>query len=304
MKFEVITPAFAKELLEKNSKNRRVTEGLVDRYARDMTEGRWKANGATIIISENDILLDGQHRLLACVKADLPFSTLIQRGVPDEVRDTIDTGRKRTTGDMLAMAGYSARYANGSAASARTVVNYLRGESLNNAPSTTEVFEFIEEYPDIVDKYALGLPAHKVATGGPLGAVLFLGTRLKGYDKHGVNFVDGITTGIDLRSGDPRLALRNLFLNFRSRVGGSRMPNTIYLFPAITIAWNAFINEESLKLVRPMPTKGGKFRVIDVIGGPAFGSGVAGLDAVRLSKSKVRAIQKQEIESRKKLVSG
>lgn len=49
-----------------------------------MRNGNWKANGEAIKFSSTGRLLDGQHRLRACVKEQVPFTTLVIRGLEDE----------------------------------------------------------------------------------------------------------------------------------------------------------------------------------------------------------------------------
>jgi len=49
----------------------------VDQYARDMLAGHWPLAGEGIRFDEADQLIDGRHRLRACVKAGVPFQTYV-----------------------------------------------------------------------------------------------------------------------------------------------------------------------------------------------------------------------------------
>lgn len=102
---ETITPDRARELLERNQKNRNISLSTVREYERAMREKRWRLNGETIKIGPSGELLDGQHRLHACIRAGVPFITHIVYDVEVESFDTIDIGRKRTAGDVLAIDG-------------------------------------------------------------------------------------------------------------------------------------------------------------------------------------------------------
>lgn len=104
-KTEVITPQRALALLSTNIRNRRPSPTLVRRYAKDMQERNWHFNGESIKLSNNGQLLDGQHRLLACVEANTKFKTLITSGVPKTNFATIDTGKQRTPADVLGIIG-------------------------------------------------------------------------------------------------------------------------------------------------------------------------------------------------------
>lgn len=100
-KVEYITPNTAKAYLQRNTNNYRTpTRTLIDKYAKDMASGLWKLNGEPIIFAQNGMLLDGQHRLLACVKANCPFSTLVVRGADNDTT-IIDVGGSRTATQII-----------------------------------------------------------------------------------------------------------------------------------------------------------------------------------------------------------
>ena len=102
----VITPKIAKEMLEKNTNNRKVNEKHVVFLSRQMTDGEWVYNGQSVVVSADGVLLDGQHRLLACVDSGVQFETeLIDGVVSEKAFSTIDTGRIRTANDLVGMGG-------------------------------------------------------------------------------------------------------------------------------------------------------------------------------------------------------
>lgn len=100
-----ITPEKANELLSRNDSNRTINWGRVNLYADILRGGGWKVNGESIKISANNRLLDGQHRLKAIVQSGIPMTTLVIKGVSEDVFDTIDTGKIRSGGDTLKVAG-------------------------------------------------------------------------------------------------------------------------------------------------------------------------------------------------------
>ena len=101
-KKELITPSRAKELLEANINNRRVRAKVVNRYAQDMLAGRWKENtGEAVKISKSGIVLDGQHRFYAVIKANTPIFFHIAYGIDDSVSDVLDTGSGRSASDVF-----------------------------------------------------------------------------------------------------------------------------------------------------------------------------------------------------------
>ena len=105
VKLVTITPEMAEIMLEKNIANRKVNQANVNRIAADMATGNYKVNGETIKISPNGEILDGQHRLLACVKSGMSFQTYIVYNVEREAIGTIDMGKGRSVADSLNVMG-------------------------------------------------------------------------------------------------------------------------------------------------------------------------------------------------------
>ena len=105
-KVMTITPAEATLWLDtKNSKNRPISENAVAKYAQEMKEGRWWLNAQPIIFNRSGQLANGQHRLLACIRANKPFETVVTYGMEDEAFDTIDDCNSRSLADVLHIKG-------------------------------------------------------------------------------------------------------------------------------------------------------------------------------------------------------
>jgi len=108
MKFktEKITPAIAKKMLETNTDNRRIRQRTVKLYSIEMATGKWKEGTAEPIkIDPTGKVLDGQHRLLAVIKANTPIEFTVAYDVNDSVFDVLDTGRNRSGADVFKIAG-------------------------------------------------------------------------------------------------------------------------------------------------------------------------------------------------------
>ena len=106
LKIVTITPAMATKMLELNQLNRPLKQGHVDRIANQIKEGKWRFNGDTIKIATNHDILDGQHRLWACILADVSIETVVVEGIERDAFATIDTLRAtRTFGDTLSLDG-------------------------------------------------------------------------------------------------------------------------------------------------------------------------------------------------------
>lgn len=102
----LVTPKTAKKYLEVNIKNRSLKDPVVIRYANDMKNGNWKQDtGEFIKISESGVILDGQHRLHAIIKANCSVYLDFIFNLKDEVFDVIDTGASRTASDIFKIDG-------------------------------------------------------------------------------------------------------------------------------------------------------------------------------------------------------
>jgi hypothetical protein len=99
---KLVTPAIAAEILQSNVQNRRVKMPTLLRYVEEIKKGKWvKGTGELIKISKSNILLDGQHRLMAVVKAGIPTWFHIAEECDEEIFKVLDTGSTRSAGDIF-----------------------------------------------------------------------------------------------------------------------------------------------------------------------------------------------------------
>ena len=102
---ETITPQKARMYLDSSLGNRPISRQFVTRYAADMRAGKWMVNGVPIIFDEDGHLIDGHHRLEAVLVANVPVTFDVRRGVQHAAYTTIDNGRSRNFGQILASRG-------------------------------------------------------------------------------------------------------------------------------------------------------------------------------------------------------
>lgn len=96
------TPEEARFVLDKlNPSNRHVRTTHVNKLATDMKNGDWQFNGDTIAFDQEGHLIDGQHRLAACVQSGVDLVTLVVWGLEHEVIRTKDDNIRRSFGDFL-----------------------------------------------------------------------------------------------------------------------------------------------------------------------------------------------------------
>lgn len=202
-----ITPTQAQAWLGNNDLNRNIRSQVVDMYARAMVEGRWQINGETIKISETGKLLDGQHRLSACVKAGVGFYSLVVGGLPEDYFATIDTGLSRTHGDVLGIAGIKGGYT--IAAAIRTVKQIRAGEcgDSNIRLSHDEALEFLRKEPFLERSFnAITRKASAVLPSSTCVALHYLFSEKDKVEAD--QFFTDLGTGAELSSSDSVYLLR------------------------------------------------------------------------------------------------
>ena len=99
--FELVTPERAAELLKFNTRNRRLNKRRVDKYAHDMTKKAFLVNGDSARFDHKNVLLDGQKRISAVIKAGVPQLFLMVWGIKPEAQRTMDDAQGRTLAGQL-----------------------------------------------------------------------------------------------------------------------------------------------------------------------------------------------------------
>lgn len=100
-----VTPKMATEWLTLNSTNRRIEPKRVEFLAQQITNGYWITTHQGIAFWDDGTLADGQHRLMAIVKAGLGVKLHVTRGLNKAAIHAIDVGRSRSTRDILKFIG-------------------------------------------------------------------------------------------------------------------------------------------------------------------------------------------------------
>lgn len=257
---EVITPDVARAYLESNTRNRPVSVARVSEYAAAMRSGKWVLNGDSLRFDASGRLIDGQHRLQACVQAGVPFCTYVVRGI-DDARAflTIDVGKVRGPRDMLAYRSgeMSASLADKVVAAARLVYGWDSCEDKTRFRLATPPKRTPEEWAEIAGTYlprlehiASTLPREieKLAVRSVMVATNYILDRINPEDA--ARFINGLAEGVFSDADDPVKRLRDA-LAFRpvsARDGQAANKREVM---AITFkTWNAFRDGRKVKLLR------------------------------------------------------
>lgn len=252
MTVEEITPEIAVDYLDRNIENNRtVTNWKVDQYANDMREGNWVETSATIKFDESGNLIDGQHRLLAIVEAELPVRMAVSRGEPADAVHVIDTGQARTPSASLAVAGVVSHGAAPQAAATANALNAIeqglyrtsmsslgRQERLTNQ----QMVEYVGPRADEIIE--ANLVARRVYKAVPLNQSIIAAAYivLSRIDKDAAEqFFDRLASGISDGTGDPLLTLTRRVTG--DRMSGRRTLQSTALFMLFR-TWNAWRDGE------------------------------------------------------------
>ena len=176
-----ITPEMASDLLKKNYANRKISKPNYTHYMTDMINGNWQLNGETIKVAIDGELIDGQNRLTACVISGKSFRTVLITGLPNVVKKTIDSGKKRSFKDRATMDAIGTKHG----AAVGSAINFMA--SLANKTSRkgqsilthSEMFEVLEMHPKLWDSAELCYKAFNGMTSS-LTAMHYIASSL-GY---------------------------------------------------------------------------------------------------------------------------
>lgn len=244
----MLDAALALQLIAINTNNRPIKHRNVVRFAEDMVEGRWAYTAEPIKIDRNGVMLDGQNRCYAVIRAtemsERPISipVLIVRGLEPEAQDKMDTGSTRSVGDQLARRGVSSYSL--TAAAVRVLCLYNnKGKGITHAA----MIDYFDANRSGIDGCVSTV--HDLAnTSGVNTSVLIAAKYLlleNVNDESAVDtFINEMLTGIGLEDGSPVLALRN-----RAQVAKMRREfiNNYVLLNMTLRVWNAWRKGDTMK---------------------------------------------------------
>lgn len=146
---ENITPEMAKVYLGENGINRNISLSRVNCFADDMKKGNWQLNGEGIHFNTKGVLINGQHRLSAIIKANCIVPMLVIRNVPDEV-NLYDRGRNRNIVDSFIISGMSKDVANATNVAIAKLYYYVH--TGNSQVSESAIMNFLVRYEESLKK--------------------------------------------------------------------------------------------------------------------------------------------------------
>jgi hypothetical protein len=262
---EIIWPDQARAWLENNNThNRKIKKVHLQRLVDDFNNGRFRFTGASISFSSDGTLIDGQHRLLACVTSGQPFVSIVVRGLEPKAQDHTDLAAVRSVGDILQLNGLNNGIMVGTLAgldlSYQTWPNHVwtGAQMPTKAQSVAHAVEHEAEFQEAVvagRKALSAIGAHATAY-----SELYVLVHRSKYSDAWDDFHEGVCLGAGLSDGDARLTLRNYIMRGKTEYGSWGRQRELALYIR---SFNAYVNGEELRMLKftkenlPMPTIAG-----------------------------------------------
>jgi hypothetical protein len=217
--FEVmqVTPEIALSILtNKNCKNRNISKANLRNLTNAMLNGEWKLTNQGISFDRDGNLLDGQHRLQAIVESEVTCTMLVGKNMNPAIFNCIDTGKARTAGDTLDIAGST----NGKTiAAAVKMVSFYKDSpdhswSTHYKPSHETIRQSYLLDQDLYEEAAITVrdkarQARHLLPASIVVAFYVLATH-KGWPARKIDFfLDKVYIGASLKPDDVCLSFRN-----------------------------------------------------------------------------------------------
>lgn len=243
-----ITPEQAQDILGGNTHNRHLHERHVRRLVSALTDGRWRFNGESIKIARDGTLVDGQHRLVACVRTGIPIETLVVYGVDPDSYTTIDIGAKRTTSDALSREGIKNSAAIGGALRWILALKSRKAHIGNIILDPDQVLEEYIKLKNIDRSSNIYNSVAQLISPSPAIALHFLFAE-KDPDAADEFFSD-LGSGVGLQDGDPVLTLRNKLIEAKIKNRLKRHVTPSETVALVIRAWNGRRTGRRLSLIK------------------------------------------------------
>ena len=250
---EMIDPAKAQKLLDGAAVNRPLSPKHVHKLVDTIVAGEWQLNGETIKINCADQMEDGQHRCKAIVAAATGVETFVVRGVAVGSGLTMDTGRRRSLSDLLALDGETNYVVLAGAVTWLKVFLHGYPTKVRATPRLPEARRLISEHPELRLSCTVAKRASRVLSV-PMGTAMHYLFSRKDPDL-AAHFFEMLATGEGGKKNDMAFLLRETLVADRL---SARKMNPYNLAWICVKAWNAARAGQTLKFLRPSsPAKSG-----------------------------------------------
>lgn len=248
-----VTPEVAATWLRLNRSNRPLRKQTIERLAKMMTRGEFKADHPDhVMFDEQGWLINGQHRLHAIVRSQTTQEMRVLRHVPREMAHVIDIGIRRTIEDSVWIANGEkvdrlglkllTRFAGGGWVQTSGSLPYTR----------EELIAIYDKYHEALTKVAnLFLEKKQGSARAAIRAAVARAWVARTSDRKRIGeFIDTLCTGHyqDADEDSAGLILRDhILMNHGKQTGGNRER---FLYQRVSYCLGKFLVREKVAKVR------------------------------------------------------
>lgn len=238
-----ITPAKAEMLLAAMPAQRAMHRTNLEYFRRLLRAGQFVTTHQGIAFNTRGDLIDGQHRLTACVETGISIVVQATFNLPDDLFASLDRGKTRSLGDDLTVRSHTNGGTEASIlqAAIRVLRNLEQGRApwqsgTGTAPSLAEAEDILARHPHLLETARFAMTHRKPGLpGSALAAFYALFRNIDPVMADGLMIQ--IVKGENLREGDPAYAFRVFTERFDST---RRHAHRAAAMTALVRAWNAF----------------------------------------------------------------
>jgi len=235
-----VSPQDAAELLKRNTKNRKISEGKIEKLAIEMASGEWFATATGIGIDTEGVITNGQHTLAAIAKSGKTVPVLVVTGLLPISREKEDRGKARTLFDNFFLSGECSNRKE------VEVATFLAKPPGGRGPADSDVKASLAAHREGIRAITPLFASNQrgLAQAGVRGAMVLA------YEIHGqkaIDFTNRFLSDLHDRADDPAFRLRKTLLGEASSKGpGFGGKQQAWAFKKTVAAFNAFVKGERI----------------------------------------------------------
>lgn len=244
----IVTPEIARQWLEVfNYRNRSIKKTNLKYLCGVFRRGEWKFNGEPIVFARTGRLLNGQHRLMACVQTGISFETNVETTIEEEAFTTYDPPTSvRPNAQILEIRGEVNTYML-AASLAWAWRLEKKNLQLKDIPSASEIDQLVERHPGMRDSvYRTKTKFFRQGGGSSVASFVHYIAQQQNVEKC-EQFFYMLETGIGLEKGNAVLPLRARLLD---QLGAKARLLPAEVLALYIKAWTAFRDDRKVTALR------------------------------------------------------
>ncbi|MEZ0386407.1 MAG: hypothetical protein ACAI34_05040 [Verrucomicrobium sp.] len=205
-----LTPEMARAMLERNTRNRKLSDQVVEKYMEEIRNDEWRLTPTAVGFDAEGNLVDGQHRLAAIVRSRRTVPMMITTGLPLASQEKVDRQRRRSLFDALYLSGQvrNRKWVEIATCLARRVVSSNSGTT----PPDSVVKQALETHRVSIEAVTSQM-GEKSVRGISQASFLAAAVLYHEIDPGKcIDFLQAVRTGAGLALDHPALRLRKLLM--------------------------------------------------------------------------------------------